>query len=117
MFKVVNIKKDMPSVDYAIYQLDKEIGFAFATQTPVLIIIHGYGSGGTKGQIKENVNKFLSGLKAKKKIIDFIPGEAWGETNERVAEMKSLYPSLILCDQISNLNSGVTIVWVLKNKI
>lgn len=114
MYKTINIKEDMPTVDFAINQLQNEINFAFATQTPVLIFIHGYGSGGVKGQIKKAVHKTLSELKAKKKIIDFIAGEAWGETVERVVEMKSLYPSLILCDQISSLNSGVTIVWVLK---
>lgn len=115
MYKIINIKQNMPNVDYALYLLDKEVMFATATKTPALIVIHGYGSKGEKGLIKSGVHKHLSNLKSKNKIIDFIAGEEWGEYNQVAVQMKALYPSLILCSQISNLNSGVTIVWICKN--
>ena len=46
MVKLVNIKEDMPNVDYAIFLCDKAIEEAKQLGYRVIIVIHGYGSNG-----------------------------------------------------------------------
>lgn len=114
MYKIINIKKDNPTTDYALHMLDKEIEFATIQKINVIIAIHGYGSNGENSQIKAGSVSLLNKLKKHNKIIDFVPGEKWGATNELVVKMEELYPSLVLCNQITNLNNGVTIIWVCR---
>ena len=50
--RVVNIKKDNPNADYALFLIDEEIRYSKATGNRVILIIHGYGSHGQGGVIK-----------------------------------------------------------------
>ena len=52
MIKVINIKDNNPTVDYALCVLDTELKNAKLEGTQVVIVVHGYGSHGTGGEIK-----------------------------------------------------------------
>ena len=112
MVRVINVKQDMPNVDYAIYLCDKEIDYAKILKDKAIIIIHGYGSNGVGGLIKEGLTQHLSQLKKHKKIKDFVPGELWADTNPSKEYMCKLCPDLIVNSNLQNLNSGVTVILV-----
>ena len=111
-YQIINIKKDMPNFEYAVYLMEKEIEICKAIDIPVLIVVHGYGSSGAGGVIKKEVKESLIRLKHFKKIIDFVEGEKCGRSNEVFFKMCEKFPDLILCNQIENLKSGVTVIWV-----
>lgn len=111
-YEIINIKKDMPNFEYALFLMESEIEACKAMGIPVLIVVHGYGSSGTGGVIKKEVKEDLIKLKKFKKIKNFVEGERCGLSNEVFEEMCSLYPDLLICDQLENLNSGVTVVWI-----
>lgn len=111
MIKTINLKEG-GSPEYAVFLLESEINDAKATGHNVIVAIHGYGSSGVGGVIKQTVTEFLENMKKFNKIKDFIHGSHWGESNPVVKQMLKKYPQLIVNTQIMSLNSGVSIVWV-----
>ena len=95
-------------------KLKKKQNTAKKSDINVIIAIHGYGSHGYGGEIRKEIHKNLILLKSGHQIVDFIKGEQWSDNNPVYLPLTELEPELILNNQIGNLNSGVTIVWVKK---
>lgn len=112
MIRTINIKKDNPNCDYALFLIDEEIKYSRAIGNRMVIIIHGYGSHGAGGLIKEAVKDYLPNLKKKHIIEDYVFGENWGDTNPTKIRMCSVCPELILNDNLSGLNSGVSVIMI-----
>jgi len=112
LYRLVNLKDGMPNTDYAIYLMEKEISFAKAEGSHVIVFIHGYGSSGHGGAIKTEVDRRLSQLKKDKKIISYVRGDRWMEDSDDVREIYKYAPELSINSQVSGINSGVTVVLV-----
>ncbi len=112
MIKVVNIKKDFPNTDYALFLIDQEIKYCKATGVKGLVMIHGYGSHGQGGAIKEAVKTYLPELKKNKIIEEYVFGENWGDTNPAKIKICDICPEFILHENLQGLNSGVSVVLV-----
>lgn len=112
MLKVINIKDSHPNVDYALFLLEQEIHDAKTTNTQVLVVVHGYGSHGKGGAIKKGAVQRLKQLQKQGTIRTFVCGEHWGDSNPDKMLINKLCPESILCKDIGNLNSGVTVVLV-----
>ena len=69
MISVINVKQNFPTVDYALYQIDQEIKHSKILGRHAIIVIHGYGSKGKGGVIKNAIKQYLPELKRKKVII------------------------------------------------
>lgn len=110
MISVINVKSDSPTIDYALYLIDQEIKCCKATGTKAIVVIHGYGSHGKGGVIKDAIRRYLPDLKKKHIIEDFLGGEHWGDYNETKSHMCRICPDLILHENLSSLNSGVTVI-------
>ena len=110
--RVINIKEDNPNVDYAIYLFEKELEYSHAVGNKSIIVIHGYGSHGVGGLIKQALKERLAVLKKHKKIEDYVSGEEWGEFNPIKQKMCAQCPELILNSNLQGLNSGVTVVLI-----
>ena len=110
MIRVVNIKQDNPNSDYALFLIDEEIKYSRAIGNRAVVIIHGYGSHGQGGVIKEAVKNYLPELKKKHIIADYVLGEHWGDTNESKQNMCRICPDLILHENLQGLNSGVSVI-------
>lgn len=110
--RVVNIKQDNPNVDYALFLIDEEIKYSKAVGNRVVIFIHGYGSHGQGGAIKQGVKEYLPILKKKGIISAYVFGENWGNTNEIVKEIEKISPEIILNEHLSSINSGVSVVLI-----
>ena len=103
MIRVVNIKEDNPNSDYAMYLLDQEIKYSKAVGNKVIIVIHGYGSHGCGGVIKQKLKSYLPELKKNKVIEDFVFGENWGELNPVKQKICKVCPEAILNENLSSI--------------
>ena len=110
MIRVVNIKENMPPKDYAVYLLDCEINDSKKMGEKAIIVIHGYGSHGTGGEIKKAVVEYLTTAKKNKLITTFVKGDEWGEFNPDRKLICSVCPELIVNSQLQSFNSGVTVI-------
>jgi hypothetical protein len=112
MIRIVNIKEDNPNTDYALFLIDQEIRYSRAVGNNVVVVIHGYGSHGRGGAIKEAVKRYLPELKKNKIIRDFVLGEQWGDLNPIKQQICAICPEIILHENLQSLNSGVSVILI-----
>jgi hypothetical protein len=77
----VNLKKGNPISEVALARLDVVLATNRVKHTDALRLIHGYGSGGLGGIIRNVVRERLEHLKYEREIRDFIPGEELGQAD------------------------------------
>ena len=72
--KTVNLERGKPTVETAMRRLPLEIDTARREGVKLLTLIHGYGSSGKGGRIREECRKALDYMRLKKEISEYIPG-------------------------------------------
>lgn len=108
--KEVNIKYDMPTADLAVRRATYAIQNGRMLGASAVKLIHGYGSTGKGGRIRQEVRAYLERQKKRGQIKDYIPGEEFSIFNENTRS------ALLLCDELRRdhdldaSNNGVTIV-------
>ena len=108
--KTVNLKSDMPLVHDALQRLDRELALAREEKTPLLKLIHGYGSTGTGGDIRIAVQKRLHELAQGGQIRACIFGEKWAKSDEQTWRLLQTQPGLKTDSDLGRGNRGITIV-------
>ena len=73
--KICNIERGLPTVSQAQHRIEEEIEAARFGGWTCIKLIHGYGSSGKGGQIKNSLPTFLNAQMRKGKIRDYIRGE------------------------------------------
>lgn len=110
----LNLEHQLPTVDQAIEKFDRTLEELSDTAMRVVKVIHGYGSGGKGGCIKEAVRQELM-YQRRSHLIDsyyagedLVPGkETYQELIKRHPTLKSILPKDVLG------NAGITLI-VLK---
>lgn len=108
-YKIINLKKDSPTVELALSILEIEVEVARREGIVALKIIHGYGSHGVGGEIKRALPFWLSRAKKRNFIRDFVKGEQW-TASEKADKFKRLCPELLGDPELYFANAGVTII-------
>jgi hypothetical protein len=104
-----SVKSGMPSVSEALIRLQTFIKMTQKKER-IIKIVHGYGSSGVGGSIKEAVRAYLAEQKNKGLIKSYIPGEAFSQMMGFDAEIKT-YQSLLEKDSdYRKSNSGITYI-------
>ena len=103
----VNIKDDMPLAETAIERLQSEITKATKNGTRALKIVHGYGSSGRGGIIKQEVHRYLMGCAD---IVGWIPGEEFSAEFSETLDLLKSRPYLESDSDFRRRNKGVTII-------
>lgn len=98
----------MPVVRDALQRLEVEVASSVLAGIKVLVLIHGYGSTGTGGDIKKAVHRKLRLYMDQKKITDILPGEECGKQSAHAKHMMKRFP--MLSDYLLRMNPGITIV-------
>ena len=80
--KMINLEEGRPTVNVGLLRLDHALAEARAEGVAVLKLVHGYGSSGVGGRLREEVWKALDRFKRNGFISDFIPGEDFRLSNE-----------------------------------
>jgi hypothetical protein len=108
--RVVNLEEGQPRVNEALLRLDRAISGARRDHVALIKLIHGYGSKGVGGRIKEEVTGALARHKRSALIHDFIPGEDFRISNQATWDLLKKYPELKQDRDLSRNNRGITIV-------
>lgn len=110
LYVTVNLEEGMPHKEQAIKKLTffvmskKELGYR------AMKVIHGFGSSGKGGVLRTASREYLSSLKRRKVIADFIPGEDFSIFNEATRKATQVCPDLSKDRDLERHNNGVTIV-------
>ena len=111
MIKEINIKQAFPSVDIAIFRIQEEIDVNKQFGDQVIKIIHGYGSHGVGGGIKQELARLLPIWKKQNYIFDYIKGENFTSITLSTRKYSKELKYLLMQDEyFDSLNKGVTII-------
>ena len=108
--KSVNIKDDLPLVETAIARLENQIEDALEDGYKALKIIHGYGSSGKGGAIKNEIHRVLRRMYANEEIYDWIPGEEFSANYQETLELLKQFPFLEGDKDFRKSNRGISII-------
>lgn len=106
----VNLKDGWPTCPQALARLTTELHRARHDRIALLKIIHGYGSSGEGGAIRDAVQAELTRLAQEGQIRAFIPGEDWRISNEATWTALSKHRELKRDRDLGRANRGISIV-------
>jgi hypothetical protein len=108
--KTVNIKDGMPKLEEARQRLASALATAKREGCKALKIVHGYGSSGVGGVLRDGIRASLRKRRKKGEIAGFIPGENWSIFEEATRELIEKLPDLRRESDLDRGNEGITIV-------
>ena len=108
--KTVNLERNMPLASAAVTRLGQELSAARFQHCKALKIIHGYGSSGTGGAIKQACLKVCAERKRSGKIRHYVKGEDFTPFTADGRKAIELCPQLANDCDYGRENDGVTII-------
>ena len=108
--RIVNLEEGRPTVNVGLLRLDRALAAARAEGVPVLKLIHGYGSSGAGGRLREEVWKALDRFQRNGSIAAFIPGEDFRLSNQASWELVKGDKAVKEDRDFGRGNRGITIV-------
>ena len=106
----VNIKADMPDVKEARKRLREELDKARRKGVVAVKIIHGYGSKGVGGTLRDALRRSLTVMRNKEQIRHFVHGERFAFYELVAREATDMCPALKRDPDYNKHNEGITIV-------
>ena len=100
------------ALDEALRRLGAELEAARHMNTPLLKLIHGYGSSGKGGCIRTASRKYLLAQQEKGRIAAVVPGERFTIFDETTRRALQQYPHLRQDRDLERENMGVTFVFM-----
>ena len=107
----LNLELGYPSVDQALRWLSAELEAARKMNTPLIKLIHGYGSSGKGGRLRTACRTWL-----RQQELCFLPGEEFSIFNQEARRWLALCPRLRQDRDLDAENRGVTFVLLEKRK-
>ncbi|XOF33621.1 MAG: Smr/MutS family protein [Candidatus Electrothrix sp. YB6] len=108
--RVVKLKQGMPTVEQALARLDRELHQARLERCRILTLIHGYGSTGRGGAIREEIRNRLQYLKYQGRINDILLGEEFSTGTGTGRHLLRRFPFLRQHQDLNRGNRGITLV-------
>lgn len=105
----LNLELGWPTVDQALRRLDAELEAARKMNTPLMKLIHGYGSSGKGGRLRTACRTWL-----RQQELCFLPGEEFSIFNQEARRWLALCPRLRQDRDLNAENRGVTYVLLEK---
>lgn len=110
--RTVNLERGMPLVEQALERLRNELYMCRRCNIRIISLIHGYGSSGKGGAIKDEVRRYLTFLQHNREINEYISGEDFSKHTGRGRQLIRRFPALAEHRDYNRSNPGVTIVVV-----
>lgn len=105
--RILNLEAGMPSGDVAVSRMKNTLLTYKGQGAKAVVIIHGYGSGGQGGVIRERARRALFDADMKGIVRSFVGGEEWSaKKREYIGMCKALEQE----DRQIAGNPGVTVV-------
>lgn len=109
LHKTINLKQGMPTVEQALLRLARELAQAKLERRRVLTLIHGYGSSGAGGVIREEVRARLHLLKHQGQLNEVVCGEDFSERSGLGRNLLRRFPVLRRHGDLNRSNPGITL--------
>lgn len=110
IIRVVNLKADQPSVRDAEAHLHRELTRMLSMGVHVMKLIHGYGSSGQGGSIRDRVHVLCRQLRGSGGIQGFILGEDFHTRNEATNRLIRRLPQLRSDSDLNRGNRGISLL-------
>ena len=107
----LNLELGRPTADEALRRLAAELEACRHMHTPLIKIIHGYGSSGKGGRIRTACRKYLEQAQRDGAILCMIPGERFSIFDEVTRQQLNAHPLLRQDRDLDGENRGVTFVF------
>lgn len=111
--RVVNLERGMPLVEQALERLRNELYVCRNSNIRIMTLIHGYGSTGKGGAIRDEVRRYLGFLLHSKEINEIVLGEEFSKHTGKGRQLIRRFPTLAEHRDFNRSNPGVTIVVIL----
>ena len=106
----LNLEDGMPFVEEAVSRLRMGLQEMRVSRVSAVKLIHGYGSTGRGGKIRDGVRKELADMKRRNLIRDFIPGEEFGPLDAASRKLAEQDRNIPRDPDYGRMNHGITIV-------
>ncbi|MCP3851522.1 MAG: RING-HC finger protein [Gammaproteobacteria bacterium] len=110
LHSMINLEKGMPLVKDALERMHRELFISRKQGIKVITLIHGYGSTGKGGGIRDAVRQDLQFQFHKKKINDIVFGEDFSRKSGKGRYLIRRFPFLTTHRDINRANPGITLV-------
>jgi hypothetical protein len=110
IIKVINLEEGMPTVELARLRMQHELAKARKQGWVAIKIIHGYGSSGTGGVLRLELQKELRLAARQGTIRALIPGEEWRVSSQDAWDLLKKYPEWKQDSDLGRNNQGISIV-------
>lgn len=108
----LNLEQGRPTVDQALGWLEAELNAARKMNTPLMKLIHGYGSSGKGGRIRTASRRYLEEAVVQGRIVAYLPGERFSIFDDTARRAMQQYPQLRQDRDLDRENRGVTFVFL-----
>ncbi len=108
----LNLELGRPTADDALRRLAAELAACRHMNTPLMKIIHGYGSSGKGGRIRTACRRYLEQAQQDGSIVCYITGENFSIFDEATRQCLNAYPLLRQDRDLDRENRGVTFVFL-----
>ena len=106
----VNLEEGMPLVEEALSRMNLGLQEMRVGRVKAVKLIHGYGSTGRGGKIRDGVRNELAAMKKRKQIKDYIPGEDFGPTDPATRKLADQNTAVTRDPDYGRMNHGITVV-------
>lgn len=107
---VINLEEGMPTVETARLRMQNELDAARRKGTKAVKLIHGYGSSGSGGVLRDELQKELRQAARQGSIHAVIAGEDWRISDETTWALLKRFPEWKNDRDLGRNNRGISIV-------
>ena len=108
--RTIDLEAGMPTVEEALRRLDAKLSLAIAQNVRVVRIIHGYGSSGRGGKIRDACRRVLGSMVSKNQVTGMIHGEDHSAACLASQDLIRRIPGLKSSTRSDADNAGITLV-------
>jgi hypothetical protein len=105
-----NLEAGLPTVVHALERLERDLREARACGAKLVRIIHGDGSSGRGGKIRDAVRRELGRMLARGEVAAVVPGEEYSSANIAGRDLLSRFKELKATERPDSSNHGITLV-------
>lgn len=106
----VNLEAGRPVVRDAVTRLDLRLDTARLQDERLVRVVHGYGSSGSGGAIREAVRQHLEELRNRRLVRSLVRGEEYPDGSAGARELLGRHPQLRSTLRSDRSNPGITFV-------
>ena len=113
-YAIINLERGLPVVEDALQRLDTFIRAGFDAGLKWLVVVHGYGSSGQGGRIRQAVRADLAGNRWADRVREHYAGEAIASAADlrlsRSGSREGLYAFLVSRRLVGNAGASILLM-------